>query len=208
MTQLNKNPSLKEISALKKKITWGDVPTIFNMFTSSVSDIDGILTHGFDSAFKQLLNTNNWNLPLLGGFKNSLGKIQVQHKPMISLRHHYNDMGYELHCYPIINGQVVYKTVTNNPDNPFIHWYPETMQLLFRINSLIAFSIYSYQNGDEADIALIKYAYLCVERLISILSDSFDIMDITGYNIAEFYQEVANRKGNIIATDLLNSPAE
>ena len=208
MSNLPEKPSLKEITALKKKITWGDVPAIYHMVSSSVGDIEGILTHGFDSAYKRLLNKNTWNLDLLSGHKDHLGNIEVKHKAQIMLRHSYNEMGYELHCYPIINGEKITRTIKNDPRCPFHHWYPESMQMLFRINSLIAFSIYSYQNGDEADMALIKHAFICVENLIAILKESFDVIDIKGYNIAEFYQEIDNRQGNILSTDSYNQPTE
>ena len=76
--------------------------------------------------------------------------------------------------------------------------------MLFRINNLVAFSIFTYQSGDEADMALVKYSYFCVEKLINILKDSFEIIDIDNYNIAEFYQEIHKRKGNILSTELFN----
>ena len=62
MSELSDNPNLKEINAYKKKLNWGDVPAIYHLAATSISDVDGILTHGFDSAFKQLLDrSNNWN---------------------------------------------------------------------------------------------------------------------------------------------------
>ncbi len=208
MKELPNNPTLKEITAFKKKITWGDVPAIYHMVSSSVGDVEGILTHGFDSAYKRLLNKNTWNLDLLGGYKDKEGNIQVKNKAQLTLRHNYNDMGYELHCYPIINGETITRTIKNDPRCPFHQWSPESMQMLFRINSLVAFSIYSYQSGDEADMALIKQAFVCVEKLIDILTESFDIVDIKGYNIAEFYQEIDSRQGNVLSTDSLNQPTK
>jgi len=35
-----------------------------------------------------------------------------------------------------------------------------------------------YQSGDEADLALIKFAYCLVTNLIEILSESFDIIEV------------------------------
>ncbi len=204
MSTLNKQHSLKEIIALKKKITWGDVPAIFHMISSSISDLEGILTHGFDSAYKDVLNRNSWNLSLLQGHKDQQGNICVTHKPKISLHHEYNNTGYELHCYPMVNQQKLTTTSINDPHCPFHHWYPEKMQMLFRINNLVAFSIFTYQSGDEADMALVKYSYFCVEKLINILKDSFEIIDIDNYNIAGFYQEIHKRKGNILSTELFN----
>ena len=198
MTSLSPKASLKEINAYKKKLNWGDVSAIYHMFSSSLGDLDGILTHGFDSAYKQILNPNAWNLPLLGANKGLDGNITVKHKPQISLRHEYNDMGYELHCYPVIDGEIVTQCMINKLDCPFNAWYPERMQMLFRVNSLIAFAIHCFQNGDEADVALLKYAHHKVDELITILSESFQIIEVKGHSIAEFYQEIANRNGNIL----------
>jgi hypothetical protein len=198
MSSLSPQANLKEINAHKKKVSWGEVSTIYHMISSSVGDLDGILTHGFDSAYKQILNKNSWNLPLLGASKDSDGIIQVKNKPQIILRHDFNDMGYELHCYPAINGEAVSQNMIDKGNCPFNNWFPEKMQMLFRINSLVAFAIYCFQNGDEADTALLKYAHYKVEELITILSESFQIIGVKGYNIAEFYQEIAKRNGNII----------
>ena len=198
MSSLSTNATLKEINAYKKKINWGDVSAMYHLFSSSMGDIDGILTHGFDSAYKQLLNPNTWNLTLLGATKGPDGSLQVKNKPQISLRHEFNDMGYELHCYPVIDGEIVTQTMINKKNCPFNAWYPEKMQMLFRINSLVAFAIYCFQSGDEADIALLKYAHYMVEDLITTLSESFQIVTVKGYSIAEFYQEIAKKNGNIL----------
>ena len=197
MSSLSPQANLKEINAYKKKINWGDVSAMYHIFSSSLGDLDGILTHGFDSAYKQILNPNSWNLTLLGASKSPDGSVEVKNKAQISLRHEFNDMGYELHCYPVIDGINVTQSMINKGNCPFNTWLPENTQILFRINSLVAFSIYSFQSGDEADIALLKFAHYKVEELITILSESFQIVAVKGYSIAEFYQEIANRNGNI-----------
>jgi len=201
MSSLDKKPTLKAVNAHKKQLTWGDVPAIYHLVSSSLSELDGILSHGFDSAFKQVLDRNNWNLSLLQGYKDNQGSIQVKTKPQIILRHEFNDMGYELHCYPTINGEKVLTRLVNDKQCPFQHWAPEHMRMLFRINSLVAFSIFTFQSGDEADLALIKYAYFRVNELINILSESFDILAVEDYNIAEFYQEIDRRNGNVLSND-------
>lgn len=198
MSSLSSTANLKEINAYKKKVNWGEVSTIYHLFSSSLGELDGILTHGFDSAYKQVLNPNSWNLSVIGASKKPDGSIQVNNKPQISLRHEYNDMGYELHCYPAIDGEVVSQGMINKGNCPFNNWLPERMQMLFRINSLIAFSVHCFQNGDEADIALLKFAHYKVEELITILSESFQIIVVKGYSIAEFYQEIVKRNGNIL----------
>ena len=198
MTSLSPKANLKEINAYKKKINWGEVPSIYHMVSSSLGDLDGILTHGFASAYKEVLNPNSWNLEALGASKKNNGNIGVKNKPQIALRHEFNDMGYELHCYPIIDGELVTQNMTNNNSCPFNHWVPEKMQMLFRVNSLVAFSIYCYQSGDEADIALLKFSHHKVEALIAILSESFHIITVKGYSISEFYHELSQRNGNIL----------
>ncbi len=201
MSSLSTKPNLKEINAYKKKISWGEVSSIYHMFSSSLGDLDGILTHGFDSAYKQILNPNTWNLPLLDAHKELDGSIKVKNKPQIALRHEFNDMGYELHCYPAIDGEVVTQRMIDKGNCPFITWHPEKMQMLFRINSLVAFAIFCFQSGDEADVALLKYAHYKVEELITILSESFQIVVVKGCSIAEFYQEIAKRNGNILTQE-------
>jgi len=198
MSDLANTPSLKEINALKRKISWGDVPTIYHLVSSSISELDGILTHGFDSAYKQILDRNTWNLQALKGYRDLDGTIHVKIKPKIILQHHYNDIGYELRCYPIINGERITQPLIRDHACPFQLWIPGSMERLFRINCLVAFSIYTYQSGDDADSALVKFAYVLVNNLIEILSESFDIIEVEGYSIAEFYQEIIHRNGNVL----------
>jgi hypothetical protein len=198
MSPLSANASLKEINAHKKKINWGEISTVYQLFSSSVGDLDGILTHGFDSAYKEILKPSNWNTSFLGAQTFSDGNIQVKNKPEVCLRHEYNDLGYELHCYPIVDGEIVFHNMINHDTCPFVTWCPERMQMLFRVNSLVAFAIYCYQNGDEADVAILKFSHYKVAQLITILSESFHITEVKGYSIAEFYREIAKRNGNIL----------
>jgi len=190
MSELSENPNLKEIYAYKKKINWGDIPSIYQLAMASISDLDGILSHGFDSAFKQLLDQNNWNFSILGEEKDLTGQVTIKNRPKISLYHNISEHHYELHCYPIINDERVLQTQLNNPQCPFIKWTPESMQMLFRLNSLIPFIVYTFQKGDKADYALVRYAHQRVDELIQLLSQAFDIIDIKGYSIAEFCKEI------------------
>jgi len=213
MQSLPEYPNLKEINAYKRKLNWGEVPAIYHMVASSVGEVDGILSHGFDSAYKHILNKTTWNLNLLGGERLPTGEIVVKHKPQIALRHTYNQMGYELHCYPIALNEKVNRTLIKSPHCPFKEWHPETMRMLFRINSLPSFLFFAHENGDEADVALIKYSYLTVARLIKILEEQFDIIEIRGYSIAEFYKEVEYRTRNSsgyneVTSGLIESPDE
>ena len=198
MSRLAKKPNLKEINAHKKSLNWGDVPAIYHLVSSSLGELDGILSHGFDNAYKQVLDRNTWNLAPLEGYRDSDGNVHVKIKPQIILQHNFTDMGYELHCYPIIDGEKIIKPLIHDHSCPFQRWIPETMSILFRIKGLVAFSMFAYQNGDEADLALVKYAYCRANELISTLSESFDILAVEGYSIAEFYREINLRSGNIL----------
>ena len=71
--------------------------------------------------------------------------------------------------------------------------------MLFRLNSLVAFAIYCFQSGDEADTALLRYAHYKVEELITTLSESFQIVVVKGYSIRAFYQKIVERNGDILA---------
>jgi hypothetical protein len=208
MSQNVQKLNLKEINALKKKLNWGEMPAIYHMVSTSAGDLDAILTHGFESGYKNILNKESWNLAKLGGSKGPNGEINVQYKPKITLRHIYNEMGYELLCYPMVNGQRLNENAIDNPYCPFKKWIPETMRRLFRVNSLATYVIFIAKNGDEADMKLVKHIYNRVEELIKILSESFDIQDIKGYNIAEFYQEVQKRSEGALASVLLEQAEE
>ncbi len=203
MTSLSKKPNLKEINALKKKLTWGDVPAIYHLVASSLSELDGILSHGFDSNFKNILDKTTWNLQALDGYRDTDGKVHIKIKPQIILQHEYNEQGYELQCYPVVEGEKIKRPLIKEHKSPFQTWLPESMRILFRINSLVAFAIFTYQRGDEADLALLKYAFYRVQKLMAILSESFQVLTVEGYSIAEFYQEIAQRNGNILSGDVI-----
>jgi hypothetical protein len=193
MNELPNAPSLKEINALKKQLNWGEIPAIYHMASISIGDIDGILSHGFDSAYKRLLNKNLWNLKLLGSTKDQHGQIQVTNKPKIMLKHVFNETHFELHCFPVIADGYVKTKVKNNAQCPFIEWSPERMQMLFRLSNFINFMVYTVQKGDEADIALIRFAHFKVEYLIDYLRQFFDIVKVKGKTIATTYAELCKR---------------
>jgi len=205
MNELPITSSLKEITAYKKKLNWGDIPAIYTMAASSIGDVDGILTHGFDSAYKRLFDRSNWNDVFLEGFTDESGNLKHKRKPQIALRHHYDDHNYELHCFPIVKGEQLFGSLSQHPLCPFKQWQPESMQMLFRISSLISFIVYTFKSGDEADIALVKYSHKRVQELINEISKSFEIVDVMGYSIAEFCKELYAKKPNVPIADLLDN---
>ena len=206
MNELPITSTLKEITAYKKKLNWGDVPAIYTMASSSIGEVDGILTHGFDSAYKRLFNKNNLNYEFLGSFTDENGNIRPKHKPKVTLRHHYDEHNYELHCFPIVKGEQLFGALSQHPLCPFKQWSPESMQMLFRISSLISFIVFTFKSGDPADLALVKYSHKRVQELINEISKSFEIVDVMGYSIAEFCKELYSRKPNFIIADLIDNP--
>lgn len=203
MNQAVSYTQLKEINAYKKKLNWGDVSAIYHMVSTSLGDLESILTSGFDSAFKRVLNKDSWNLALLGRFEDENGNVQAKTKPQLVLNHVYGEMGYELHCYPAANNQRLPATLYKDFNCPFILWNPETDRMLFRINSFVSFAIFTYQSGDDADLLLIKHSFYRVTKLIEILKESFDVIEVKGFNIAEFYQEIDRHNGNVLSEDFL-----
>ena len=54
MSSVAKNSNLKEINFLKKKLNWGNVSVIYHLVTSSLSELDRILPHGFDRSYRTI----------------------------------------------------------------------------------------------------------------------------------------------------------
>ncbi|MFT5636465.1 MAG: hypothetical protein ACI89T_001933 [Cognaticolwellia sp.] len=168
MSKLSDNPSIKEINAYKK-IKLRGIPAIYQLAANSISDTHGILTHGFNNAFKQLLDQRNC-LNAVEQQNDIMGKVTTR-KPKISLYHNINEQHYELHRYPIINDERVLQAQLNNPLCPFIEWRLATMQMLFRLNSLPPLIVYTFQKGDIADYALIRFPHQRVDELIILLQN-------------------------------------
>ena len=51
--------------------------------------------------------------------------------------------------------------------------------------------------------SLSPYFYYQIETLIKILYESFDLVDVEGYSIAKFYQEIDRKSGNILNSDVI-----
>ena len=195
MTFSSPRPELKEINAYKKKINWGQVSAQYHMVATSAGELNGILSHGFESGFTMLLDQKNWNPKVLNGTKLPNGQYSFADKPQICLHHIYNEMGYELHCFPIIANELINIELINNKFSPFLTWLPEVQRRLFRVNHLANFIIETVDKGDEADKELIRHINIRVNELISMLQQQLNVKEIKGYSIAEFIQEVKKKKG-------------
>lgn len=205
MSCLPEKLSLKEINAYKKKLNWGDTPAIYHMISTTVGELDSILSHGFDSAYKQILDKRKWNLSLLDGSEDIVGRISVTSKPKIALRYFYTDKHTELHCFPIVEGEKLYKNLINDPLCPFMSWIPEVNQRLFRVTGLVSFMKYCMETGDDADKTIISFTSRRIEELIETLRESFEVVEIKGYTVDTFYEEIVNKKGTAMLIDIIDA---
>ncbi|GAA5134280.1 hypothetical protein [Thalassotalea piscium] len=206
MKELPINPTLKDVNSFKKKLNWGEIPTIYHMAAISIGDLDSILTDGFESGYKTIFNRSNLNLAHLGGHIDIAGDIHITHKPKIALRHIYSEQHYELHCFPVVQGERINRTLVDHEHCAFKQWHPESMRVLFRLSNLVSFIVYAFRNGDEADMALIKYANRRVSELMTTLSESFEIIDVRGFSIAKFCQAINESKSALEINQLLDDP--
>lgn len=185
--QLPANPTLKDINWYKKQINWGELPPFYHMVASSLGESEGILTHGFDTAVKRLLDKRNWNLPLLGGFEDRSGQIFCDTPPRIVLYQVFTERGFELQAFPLAKDKEIDQYVKGNKLMEFVVWDPHHMKLILRINQLHKFIEYYFQRGDDADKALIIHAHKVVTKVVEFLKKQLNVVKIDGVSIRQMY---------------------
>lgn len=184
------NLTLKEINSLKKKISWGEIPPFFHMISTSIADLEGIHTHGFEHALKTLINRENWNLDRLEGKMNRDGEIVVSRKPQLALYKRFSNHDYEIQCAPISQGGPVMVYAKGDPFIDFRVWEPARMGNILRIPKFEEFIVHAYKKGDEADRSLIRYASRIIEDLLAQLAQEIEIIEDYGQSIKEIVQEI------------------
>lgn len=182
--------NLKEINGLKKKLSWGEIPPFFHMISTSLADLEGIHTHGFDHALKTLINRENWNLDRLNGKMDSSGEIIVNRKPQLALYRRFNNNDYEIQCAPISQGGPVFVYTKGDPFIDFRVWEPASMGNILRIPQFEEFIVHAYKKGDEADRLLIRYASDIIENLLAKLSQEIEIIEEYGQSIKDIIAEI------------------
>ena len=200
--KLPPNPVLKDINWYKKQINWGELPAFYHMVASSVGELEGIHTHGFDNALKRIINPNNWNLELLGAEQLPNGKFRVPNRPRLVLYQIFTDRGFELHAYPLAKDKEIDQYVRDHPLMEFHTWDPGTMKLILRINQLHKFIDFAAQRGDQADFALISYASELVDKTIDFLSSKVNVTKVDGVKIQELLK-IKQKEMGIDEDDLL-----
>jgi hypothetical protein len=200
--QLPSNPTLKEINWYKKQINWGELPPFYHLVASSVSETEGTLDHGFDTAVKKLIDKRNWNLDLLGGHIDNLGEIHCSNKPRVALHQVFTDRGFEVWAQPYAKDVLVDQYIKDNRFLGFNEWDPLTMKNLIRINQLHKFIEFYFERGDKADKAVILHSHKVVFKIINFLKQELNVVKQTGVTIKEFYQ--LNEKSSQACSDELD----
>lgn len=186
--QLPSNPTLKEINLYKKQINWGELPHFYHLVSSSVSESESILGHGFDNAIKRITDKRNWNLEALQIDPNELDEKEHANKPRVALHQVFTDRGFELQAFPYHKDSPIDRYARNEEHMEFRVWDPLRMKTILRINELHKFIGFYLTSGDEADKALILHAHKIVYKIITFLKTQLNVVKVDGVTIQAFYK--------------------
>jgi len=190
---MRKALTLKDISTHKRKLNWGELPPFFHMVSNSLADLEGIHTHGFEHALKNLVNRENWNLERLNGMMNSRGEIRVGRKPQITLYQRFHEQDFEIYCAPITQGGPLMVYAKGDPFIDFRVWDPARMSNIVRLPQFQEFIVYAYQKGDEADRMLVHFASNIIDNLLLKLQAEIDINEFKGESLKTLIDEIEQR---------------
>lgn len=208
-SKLPVNSTIKDINTYKKKLNWGETPAFYHMIANSVAEAEGFIDHGFDNAYKRIINRKNWNYDNLG-IDPSIDITNVDHiellkplkKPRISLYHVFNYQGYELIALPYIKDISIDDYRSGDPNMEFKVWDPSHMKILVRIPQLHKFMVFNHNNGDDADMALIIHSYNVVNKIISRLEQELNVCTIEGMSIKDAYTKY-NSNPDLAPNDII-----
>ena len=184
------NPSLKDINWFKKENNWGELPAFYHLVASSVGELEGMQTHGFDNAIKRITDKRNWNAAKLDGYETPMGDIVVNKKPRVALYQAFTERGFEIHAFPFANDTEIDQYVKEHPLMEFKVWDPSSMRLLLRVAQLRTFIVHCFEHKDPADKALVFYAHKLVEKSLEYLKSHVDVVKVEGESIKEFYEDI------------------
>ena len=189
--------TLKNITTLKRKLNWGELPPFFHLVTNSLSDLEGVHTHGFEHALKNLVDRENWNLTRLQGKRTPLGDIRVARKPRITLYQRFHEQSFEIYCAPISQGGPVMVYAKGDPFIDFRVWDPSRMSQIVRLPQFQDFIVYAYQRGDKADRLLVHFASNTIDMLLQKLQMEIEIEQFRGESLKQLITEVEQRLDEI-----------
>lgn len=171
--------NVKAILQLKKSLNLGEIPDHFQIVANKLLELEGTFSDGFDNNIKYLLNKKNWHLVNC-----------KQGKPPISLKKHYNQYAFDLHCFPIVNDEPQALINPYDANSPFKEFNPSSLGPLLSIPQLSDFMSVTIRCGDEADMELLKYAHMLLEQLIDLLSASLQVVENSGQSIQEMFLSI------------------
>ena len=179
--------SLREINRLKNKINFGNISNFYHSVSTSLGLAEGMYKYGFENSLDSLLDKRNWNLALLGGHENSLGEIECDNMPRLSVYKLFTQYGYEIHCIPWLKDREFEREMRHVPEMEFKSWNPSLMKVVFRISQLHKFMLYYFEHGDEADFELIKYSHNITENFVEDLQKKLNIQKVHGISVKGFF---------------------
>jgi hypothetical protein len=139
-------------------------------------ELEGIFNDGFDNNLKYLFNRQNWQGPNL-----------TNGKPQIALTRIVNDYAFELHVFPIIDGEPQPVVKPFHPKSPFKQYNPSILGPVVNIPGVRDLITMAVRCGDQADLELLKYAHILIEQLTNILADNFVMQGQTGQSIKDTF---------------------
>lgn len=185
---------LSDISQLKKRLTFGNIPPGFHAVATSIGMAEGMFRYGFEDHLDKLLDKSNWNLTKLGGTQTPMGEIECPVQPRLSVYTLFTPDGFEVHCIPWNKDQEFDYELANRPDMDFKYWNPATMKVVFRIAQLHNFIRMYFEHGDEADLALIRYAHNVAEAFVEDLQSKLNVQKVFGVSVRSFFEFAQKRR--------------
>ncbi|GAA5216000.1 hypothetical protein ACFSJ3_10155 [Corallincola platygyrae] len=189
--------TLKQITQLKHKSTWGDIPPLFQKIASAANEIDGLYKQGFDHALRHILNKRNWNMHRLRD-----PYTHQERKPKLAVYQLFTDWGFEVHCFPYLEGKEVDEYHRLNHKMDFSLWDPGTMRRLVHIRNLKEFIEYTDKSEEPADKALLIYTNNAVNKLMRYLQEKVEVTKIDGISIPKYVKLVIQQQGDYVIEDL------
>ena len=154
---------------------------------------EGEVRYGFESALDGLMDMRNWNPDVLGAERGSLGEYLFARTPRLSVYKLFTRDGFEVHCIPWLRDKEIDFELVNHKDMEFKHWKPSSMKLVFRIPQLHTFIQMTIENGDEADLQLIRFAHHLAEAFVEDLHNKLNVQKEHGVSVKGFYEYACKR---------------
>lgn len=185
--------TLRDIHRQKKLLTMGNIPNSFHLVAHSLGMAEGMLRYGFENSLNILTNKNNWNVRNLGGRVNAIGEVECDNKPRMSFYKVFTREGFEIHAIPWRGNREFNCELSGFDDMDYKFWNPKLTRVVFRIAHLHQFIKLYFDYGDEADLALIRFAHNIVEDFVDYLTPQFNTKTVYGISVRSFFEFAEKR---------------